>query len=118
MSTLETIVDVVLVPLRVWGQEEATMNEQICGFLTQTDMEDAEKHGATQSIVQVDLVGCEHTEFSLDQKFLQNQPQTTIGNKQIARLQVTDNRFAKCGKAKQQRPIAAAHVDERDLLRR
>ena len=57
--------------VRVWGSE-ATMDEQICGFLTETDMEDAEKYGATQSFVQVDLVGCEHTEFSLDQKFLHN----------------------------------------------
>ena len=83
------------------GQEEATVNKQICGFLTVTDMEDAEKHGATQSFVQVDLVGCEHTELSLDEKFFHNQPQTTIGNKQTARLQVTDIRFAKKGKDRQ-----------------
>ena len=54
-----------------------------------------------QQVIQVDLVSCEHTPYSLDKKWQDNQPQTTIGNKQTARLQVTDIRFAKCGKVRQ-----------------
>ena len=54
-----------------------------------------------QQVLQVDLVSCEHTPHNLDSKWHANQPQTTIGNKQTARLQVTDIRFAKCGKVKQ-----------------
>ena len=87
--------------VKVWGQKEATMDEMICGLLTDTDAEDAEKHKATQTMVQVDLCGGEHTQFSREVKFLHNQPQTTIGNKQTARLQVTDIRYARCGKVRQ-----------------
>ena len=54
-----------------------------------------------QQVIQVDLVSCEHTPYSLDKKWQDNQPQTTIGNKQTARLQVTDIRYAKCGKVLQ-----------------
>ena len=48
-------------------------------------------------VVQVDLFGAEHTAYSLDQKHIASQPQTTIGNKQTARIQVTDIRDARIG---------------------
>ena len=44
------------------------------------------------------MFGGEHTEYSLEQKYLSNQPQTTIGNKETAKMQVTDVRMAKLGK--------------------
>ena len=89
--------------VRVWGQREMTMDEMICGLLTQTDREDLERRGHSQSVLQVDLFGGEHTEYSLDQKWLANQPQNTIGQKQTAKLQLTDIRFAKLAKVRQER---------------
>ena len=87
--------------VRVWGQPESTMDENICALLTQTDQEDAVTHEASQSILQVDLFGGEHTAYSRDLKWLAYQPQASIGPKQTAKVQVTDIRFARCGKIKQ-----------------
>ena len=36
--------------VKIYGQKECTMDEQICGLLTEEDREDAAKHGASQSV--------------------------------------------------------------------
>ena len=79
----------------------ATETVMITRTATQTDQEDAVTHGASQSVVQVDLFGGEHTAYSRDVKWLANQPQTSIGPKQTAKVQVPDIRVAKCGTNKQ-----------------
>ena len=43
----------------------------------------------------------EHADEVRQLDFLRNQMKHTIGNKQTARLQVTDIRYAKCGKVRQ-----------------
>ena len=49
----------------------------------------------------MDLCGGEHTEYSREVKFVANQPQTSIGNKQTSKMQATDIRYARIGKVRQ-----------------
>ena len=36
--------------VKIYGQKECTMCEQVCGLLTEEDREDAAKHGASQCV--------------------------------------------------------------------
>ena len=54
-----------------------------------------------RAVLQVDMVGCEHTDSCLAVKYCNQQVQHTIGQKQTEKCQVTDVRMAKIAKEAQ-----------------
>ena len=51
-----------------------------------------------RAVLQVDMVGCEHTDTCLAVKYANSQVQHTIGQKQTEKCQITDVRMAKLAK--------------------
>ena len=81
-------------------------------------MSDQLKREYEHAILQVDMVGCEHTQTCLQVKFCNSQSQHTIGTKQTEKVQLTDVRFAKIIKDVQRQEGPALRRAQRSLAQR
>ena len=87
------------VNVEVFGQKEATMDQNICMLLSdQLRHEELPALGVKQCIYQTDCAGCEHTPMAKAVKMSNNQVDHIIGQKQTQKMQSIDLIFAKLGK--------------------
>ena len=68
-----------------------------------------------RAVLQVDMVGCEHTETCLAVKYANSQVQHTIGQKQTEKCQVTDVRMSKIAKDAQRAAAPSLRTAQRRL---
>ena len=95
------------------GQPEATMDEAFACLMSGLL---AAEH--PRAVLQVDMVGCEHTETCLAVKYANSQVQHTIGQKQTEKCQITDVRMAKLAKDAQRDAAPPLRQAQRRLAQR
>ena len=89
------------------------MDEPLCCM-----MSDLLAREHPRAVLQVDMVGCEHTDTVMAVKFCNNQSQHTLGQKTTEKLQVTDVRMAKIAKDMQKKVAPLLRKTMRDLAAR
>ena len=90
------------VKVEVFGQKEATMDQNICMLLSdQLRNEELPALGVKQCVYQTDCAGCEHTPMVKAIKMSNSQVDHIIGQKQTQKMQSIDLIFAKLGKDQQ-----------------
>ena len=68
-----------------------------------------------RAVLQVDMVGCEHTQTCLAVKYTNSQVQRTISQKQTEKCQITDVRMARIAKDAQRAALPALRSAQRRL---
>ena len=71
-----------------------------------------------RAVLQVDMVGCEHTDCCMAVKYCNSQCQHTIGQKQTEKCQLVDVRFAKIAKDVQKEVMPDLRMVHRAMARR
>ena len=71
-----------------------------------------------RAVLQVDMVGCEHTDCCMAVKYCNSQCQHTIGQKQTEKCQLVDVRLAKIAKDVQQNVMPDLRTVQREMAQR